>query len=64
MNYEEYSALPAPPSLKELENLILDKDPLVELWDCGSITEFKDLPGQLNTLIKRNKLHKTCKRIK
>ncbi|MBS1536485.1 MAG: hypothetical protein JST20_01900 [Bacteroidetes bacterium] len=62
--YEEYSQLTAVPSLDELYGMILDKDPLVELCDCGNKTAFDDAPKQLNQLIDIKKLRKVCKTIK
>jgi hypothetical protein len=63
ITYEEYAKFQVPPSLEELEKLILDRDPLLELYDCGNITSYKEPKNQLNNLIKHNKLG-TCKRIK
>jgi hypothetical protein len=64
LTYEEYSKLENPLSLKEMYDLIIDKDPLIELCSCGNRLVFKDLSGQLNKLIQENKLRTTCKAIK
>lgn len=64
LTYEEYSKLQNPPSLKELYNYILDKDPLVELCNCGNKKAFKDIEKQLNDLIDRKELRTTCKVIR
>ena len=63
MTYREYSRLERVPSLDELFSLILDKDPLTELYDCGARSTFSDPEKQLNLLIKNNELQKTCKRV-
>ena len=64
MTYEEYSKLLNAPSLKELYNLIIDKNPLIELWDCGNRYVFTDLQKQLNYLIDNKLLEAKCKAIK
>lgn len=64
MTYEDYSKLENVPTLKELYELIIDKDPLVELCDCGIKTAFTDQTNQLNKLIENKKLRTTCKTIK
>jgi hypothetical protein len=64
ITYEEYAELQTPPSLKELLSMILDKDPLLELIDCGSLSAFPDMPAQLNEQIDNNKLRINCKVIK
>jgi hypothetical protein len=61
MTYDEYSQLKAVPSLKELYDQIIDKDPLTELCNCGNRNQFNDIEV-LNQLVKKN-LSK-CKRLK
>lgn len=62
--YEEYSKRKDAPSLEELEKNIIDKDPLLELWDCGDKNSYTDLQTQLNDWIDKNMLPERCKRIK
>ncbi len=64
ITYEEFAKLSEPPSMEQLEKLILDKDPLVELCDCGNITRFTDPVNQLNDYIKHHSLSERCKTIK
>jgi hypothetical protein len=64
LTYQEYANLDKIPSISELYNLIVDKDPLIELCDCGIKTAFTDQPKQLNELIDNNKLRTVCKIIK
>jgi hypothetical protein len=64
MTYEEYAKLQAAPALTELYNMIVEKDPLTELCDCGNSITFKDVKMQVNQLIDSNKLRTTCKTIK
>jgi hypothetical protein len=64
MTYEEFAKLSEPPSMEQLEKLILDRDPLIELCDCGNITRFADPVSQLNDYIKHHSLSEHCKTIK
>lgn len=64
LTYEEYSKLENVPSLKELYELIIDKEPLVELCNCGNSKAFTDKKEQLNKVISSKKLRATCKTIK
>lgn len=61
ITYEEYSRLKSVPGLKELYAKIIDKDPLVELCDCGNRKHYKDIIPQLNNMITKNKLKTLCK---
>lgn len=63
-SYEEYAKLKEVPSLEELLNSIVDKDPLTELWDCGARATFSNMQEQLNKWIDQNLLSEKCKRIK
>lgn len=62
--YEEYNKLPEVPSLKELYDKILDKDPLTELCNCGSKKALTEPEAQLNTIIKKGALRTVCKVVK
>ena len=62
--YAEYSKLQTLPSLRELYENIIDKDPLIELWDCGTKANFTDLEKQLNEWIDKNMLMEKGKRVK
>jgi hypothetical protein len=64
MTYEEYSKLESAPSLIELYDLIIDKDPLTELCNCGNRNAFKDKTSELNKIIMSKKLKTICKEIK
>jgi hypothetical protein len=61
ITYEEYAKLSEVPLMEQLEKMILDKDPLVELCNCGNITRFTDPVNQLNDYIKNHSLSKRCK---
>ena len=64
LTYEEYSKLQNPLTPKELYDLIIDKDPLTELCNCGIKSAFSDITTQLNELIDNNTLRSKCKKIK
>lgn len=62
--YEAYSKLKEAPTIEELKKNIEDRDPLLELWDCGKKTGFKDLEKELNDCIDKDQLSERFKRIR
>ena len=64
MTYEEYARLPALLSPKAMLDRIVDKDPIIEMYDCGTKTAFSDVIAQLNELIDNKKLENVCRKIK
>jgi len=64
ITYEEYTKLKSAPSAAEIYNLIIDKEPLMELYDCGTRAKFNNIEKELNSLIDNNKLVTDCKLIK
>ena len=64
LTYDDYAKLKDVPSLEKLYALIIDKDPLIELCDCGKRNSFDDIIKQLNQLIEENKLSTKCKKFK
>ena len=64
MKYADYVKLTTLPALEEMYALIIDKDPLDELCDCGSRKAFRDIISQLNQLIDSEQLRKVCRVIK
>lgn len=63
LNYEAYSKLTEAPSLGELYALIIDKDPFIEICNCGNKNAFSNVSEQLNGLIKAKRLKKVCKKL-
>ena len=63
LTYEEYYNLKEIPAPDELYNLIIDKDPLTQMCDCGLKKVFKNEKKQLNNLIKKRKLKDKCKNL-
>ncbi|HIS09750.1 MAG TPA: hypothetical protein IAA77_00740 [Candidatus Avibacteroides excrementipullorum] len=62
--YEEYARMESAPDMDTLLKNIIDYDPMVEIWDCGSRNAFGkgDMTDRLNELI--NSGFKGCKRVK
>jgi hypothetical protein len=63
ITYESYSKLDKTPSPSELMALILDKNPLTEMYQCGSRSHYSDPEKELNEIISSGKLG-SCKRLK
>lgn len=64
LTYEEYAKLEKAPPLSELYNMILDKDPLTEMCDCGNKKSYTDLGQEINEIVKKGQLYKKCKKLK
>ena len=63
LSYEEYVKLPSTPRAEELMKMILDDDPLLEMYDCGNLSQYPDPPESMNQLIRSGNL-KHQKRLK
>ena len=61
MTYEEYSALKKAPSIAEFESMIIDRNPIKEMYYCGNRGMYSDV-SELNTLI--DSKFKGCQRVK
>ena len=61
LTYEEYAALKNAPSLSELWDMIIDKNPIKEMYNCKH-PEGEDLVSELNQLI--DKKFEGCRKIK
>ncbi len=64
LTYEAYAALEQTPSLEELYKLIIDKDPLTELYDCGNKSVLIQPVEQINGLIDGKQLKTSCKTLR
>lgn len=62
--YQEYSKLEYPPTLNVLYDNIIDKNPLLELYNCRSYIENYDKEVYLNKIIDKENLSNECKIIK
>ena len=61
--YEEYSKLSAAPHAADLMSLLKDKDPLLEMYQCGQRSQYSDIEKELNDLITSGKLG-SCKKLR
>jgi hypothetical protein len=61
--YEEYSRLPSTPLSTDLMNMLLDKDPLVEMYQCGQRSQYSNIEQEMDLMITSGKL-KNCKKLK
>lgn len=52
--YEAYSKMESAPSIDDLMSSIKEKDPFVEIYNCGKMNQFKNLEKDLNRLIRKN----------
>lgn len=64
LTYEAYAALEQAPLLEELYKLIIDKDPLTELYDCGNKNALTQPVEQLNGLIDGKRLQTSCRMLR
>ncbi len=58
VTYSSYSRLDMTPPTDLLFQMVLDDDPLVEMYNCGTRNEFQDIVNELNILIDKKKLKK------
>lgn len=64
ITYAEYAALDEAPSLEKLQSMIIDKDPLTELCECGPKAGFKDIARELGAWVDSGELLQHCKKLK
>jgi hypothetical protein len=58
LTYEQYAALPATPALSELQDMIIDRDPITVMYDCGNRNSFQNIIEDINKLIAKNDFSK------
>ncbi|HPE55405.1 MAG TPA: hypothetical protein P5514_04110 [Bacteroidales bacterium] len=51
ITYEDYIKLTKAPTPDELMNMLMDKDPLLEMYDCGLKSSYSDIVNELNQKI-------------
>jgi len=61
MTYEEYATLKKVPSIAELESMIIDRDPIKEMYYCNHNLRYSDI-AELEKVI--NNKFKDCQRVK
>lgn len=64
LTYAEYAALKEAPSLEEMMGMIVDKDPLTEMCNCGNKAALSSAVDQLNNLIDSGTLRLKCLPVK
>lgn len=63
--YETYSRLETPPSVSDLFNAIIDKNPIAEMWHCGSRAAFETpIELSLKKIMKQKEWPQTWQRLK
>lgn len=53
--YEEYSKMKRAPSIEELNEAIIDKNPLTDFQTLGKRNEYSDVVKEVNEWIEKNK---------
>ncbi len=61
---DEYAKMDTLPSLKSMQEQLIDKAPLTELCDCGNTSSYSDVVKQLNEIIEHDSLTTICKVLK
>jgi len=59
--YQEYSNLKTTPNPEKLYQMIIDKDPILEIYDCGLRSDFTTV-GEINQIIRKG--FKGAKKVK
>jgi hypothetical protein len=60
MTFEQYSKLKTAPSTSELKQMIIDKNPIIELYNCPSLSQNSDIKT-INRLIQEG--FPKCKKV-
>jgi hypothetical protein len=63
LTYDDYRKLDGTPAASELIDAIIEPDPLLEMYQCGNRSQYKDAVSELNELIRSGKLT-GCRKIK
>ncbi|MFN8288242.1 MAG: hypothetical protein U0V74_15915 [Chitinophagales bacterium] len=61
--YADYAKLTTAPTLKEMGDAIIDKDPFLEIYNLGERSRYKDEVAEINEIIRKGGLKK-FKRVK
>lgn len=64
LTYAQYVALDHTPSSKELEAMIIDYEPFIELYECKKTMDADAKVDYFNQLIKQGQLQTQCVRLK
>jgi hypothetical protein len=58
LTYEQYAALSATPETTALNDMIIDSDPILIMYDCGNKNSFQNTVEDINKLILMNDFSK------
>lgn len=58
ITYESYSRLDMTPPADLIRQMVIDDDPLLEMYNCGQRSEYQDIVNEINNLIDKKKLKK------
>jgi hypothetical protein len=58
ITYDDYAKLSEAPKLKDMMDLIIDKDPFTEIYNLGDRQKYTDEVNQINNIIKKGELKK------
>ena len=56
LTYEQYSKLAVAPTTDDLYKLIVDKEPITQMYNLGSRYKYKDIVKEVDSLIQHHKL--------
>ena len=56
--YEEYSKLKEAPLISDMLKMIIDKNPITEMYNCGSRYQYKEIVNDLNKIIDTKQLNR------
>lgn len=56
MTYETYSKLDSAPSADSLYSIILEKRPLIDLYNCGNRNSYENIVSDMNSIITKKQL--------
>lgn len=62
--FAEYAALENAPGLSELEARIIDRDPLIEMYHCGTRADHSDPEKEMRSIVQQGTLAQRCKKLK
>ncbi|MEM9832200.1 MAG: hypothetical protein AAF944_16325 [Bacteroidota bacterium] len=57
ITYEEYAALKTTPDPKDLLVSILDRNPFLEMYHAGRVSDYREIEPELNKIIAQNRLN-------
>ncbi len=56
LTYEQYAKLPVAPTTDDLYKMIIDKDPITQMYNLGSRYKYREIVRDVDSLIQHHKL--------